>query len=64
MQALDFKYDGNVKKIRAAVKNDRLIITADAKNDITIEKVALKNRAEFFEDVFGLKPELNKGVVH
>ena len=52
------------KKIRAAVKNDRLIITADAKNDITIEKVALKNRAEFFEDVFGLKPELNKGVVH
>ena len=64
VQALDFKYDGNVKKIRASVKNDRLIITADAKNDITIEKVALKNRAEFFEDVFGLKPELNKGVVH
>ena len=62
-KALDYKYDGNIKKIRAAVKNDKLIITAAASNDITVERTELKNRGKFFEEVFGLKPEITKGVV-
>ncbi|MBQ0027748.1 MAG: exopolyphosphatase [Lachnospiraceae bacterium] len=45
--------------IKASLKDDRLVITVRTDKDITYEKSILKKRADFFEEIFNVKPEIN-----
>ncbi|MCR5626811.1 MAG: exopolyphosphatase [Lachnospiraceae bacterium] len=50
-------------KVMAALKDSELLITIQSKSDITLERGNFNNRADCFEEVFGIKPVLKyKGV--
>ena len=53
---LDRSHKQKFKNIKASVKDKEFIITVHTDKDITLEKGLLKERANFFEEVFFLKP--------
>ena len=59
-KTLDCGYNGKIKKIKAGFKKEEMYVRAYSAEDITIEKNEFDDAAEFFEDVFGIKPELTK----
>ena len=42
------------------MKDEKLIITVDASQDITLEKGLLARRAHFFEEVFSVQPVIRQ----
>lgn len=46
--------------IRCTIKNNQLIMTTDAEVDITLEQNLLTSRADFFEEVYGIRPVLKR----
>jgi exopolyphosphatase/guanosine-5'-triphosphate,3'-diphosphate pyrophosphatase len=44
-----------------AVTKDELVITVDGAEDLTLERLALKEKGPLFEDVYGLKVVLREG---
>ncbi len=57
---MDRGHKQKLKGCRIAVKNDRLVITTDYSGDITLEAVSFENKAEFFEEIFGIRPVLKQ----
>ena len=53
---LDRTHKQKFKDIKVSVKDKELDISIDTGADITLEKGLFKNRADFFEEVFGIKP--------
>lgn len=43
---------------RIAVKNDRLIFTTDYEGSLAVEAFSISQKADFFEEIFGITPEL------
>ena len=42
------------------LKDTKMILTVDTLEDITLEQGLLREKAEFFEDVFGITPVLRR----
>ncbi len=57
---LDRSHKQKFKHIKAAIKDKDLIITVHTDKDITLEKGLLRERANFFEEVFFLKPVIKQ----
>lgn len=57
---LDRSHKEKFRNIKVSVKDRNLIITVHTDKDITLEKGLLKERAEFFEEVFYLKPVIKQ----
>lgn len=53
---LDRSHKQKFKDVKAAVKDRELILTVDNKTDITLEKGLFEDRAQFFEEVFNVRP--------
>ena len=53
---LDRSHRQKFKNIKAVVKDNELIITTVNTVDTTLERGLFKERAEFFEEVFSIKP--------
>ena len=53
---LDRSHKQKFKNIKASIKDKDFIITVNTDKDITLEIGLLRERANFFEDVFYLKP--------
>lgn len=62
--ALDRSHKQKLKDFKVDLKDGSLSITVKTNEDITLEKSSLKEKAEFFEEVFGVKLLLKqrKGV--
>ena len=58
--AMDRSHKQKFKDIKITVKNRQLVITADTLLDITLESGLLEGKAEFFEEVYGIRPVLKK----
>lgn len=43
-----------------AVKDAELMITTDYSGDITLEKISIAQKADFFEEIFGIRPVLKQ----
>ena len=56
---LDRTHKQKFKDIKVSVEDKNLVISIDSRADVTLEKGLFKNRAGFFEEVFGLKPVIN-----
>ncbi len=56
--ALDRSHRQKIDPERITLKGDSLVCTVDAREDVTLEKVALSMQAEFFEEVFNIHPEI------
>lgn len=55
---LDKSHRQKIKNVSAVVKAGKLIITVNTFEDFTLEAGLFESRAEFFEQVFGLVPQL------
>nr|MCR4641204.1 HD domain-containing protein [Lachnospiraceae bacterium] len=56
--ALDKSQKQKVKEISAVMREDRLLLTVDAGADLIFEQERVRARADFFEEVYGIRPEI------
>ena len=61
-EALDRSHKQKAKEIKAVVKDKELIITVDTEEDLTLEEGMLNEKAEFFEEVFSIRPRLRRKI--
>ena len=57
---LDRSHKQKVEDMTAVVREHQLIMTVTAKEDLTLERGLLKESADFFEEIFSLRPVLKK----
>ena len=60
-KALDESRSGRVESVRAAVERDRLVLTAVGVDDLSLERLALRQAGPLFREIFGLKVLLRAG---
>lgn len=58
--AMDRSHKQKIKELRVTLKDTKMILTVDTLEDITLEQGLLREKAEFFEDVFGITPVLRR----
>lgn len=58
--AMDRSHTQKIQEIRVNLKDTRMILSVDTLEDITLEQGLLGEKAEFFEDVFGITPVLRR----
>lgn len=58
--AMDRSHKQKYKNHKIEIKNNELIITASTNDDITLEIGLFKDKADFFEEVYGIRPILRK----
>ena len=57
---LDRSHKQKFKNIKVQLRENELILTVDTKEDITLEKGLFTNRAQFFEEVFNVRPVIRQ----
>ncbi|MCM1056324.1 MAG: HD domain-containing protein [Firmicutes bacterium] len=57
---LDRSHKQKMKGIKAVLKDNQLLLSADTPEDITLEKGFFRERAEFFREVFSVEPVLKQ----
>lgn len=58
--AMDRSHKQKYKNHRLEIKDNELLITANTDDDITLERGMFKDKADFFEEVYGIRPVLKK----
>lgn len=56
--ALDITRKGRISDLKVRLEEDRLAVTAAARDDLLLEKWAFQEGGAFFEDAFGIRPVL------
>lgn len=57
---LDRSHKQKFQNVKISLKEDELIITVDTTEDITLEKGLFGARADFFEEVYNIRPVIRK----
>ncbi len=57
---LDRSHKQKMTGLKAALKDNKLILTIDSQEDITLEKGFFEMRGEFFQEVFSVEPVLKQ----
>ena len=57
---LDRSHKQKLTGLKASLKDNRLVLTVDTQEDITLEKGFFRIREEFFEEVFSIEPVLKQ----
>lgn len=57
---LDRSHMQKVHSVRCTIKDNELILSTDADGDLTLEEIYMKSRADFFEEVYGIRPVLRR----
>ena len=57
---LDRSHKQKFRDIKVALKDHNLIVTVNTNEDITLEKGMLGDRADFFEEVFSIRPVIKQ----
>lgn len=57
---LDRSHKQKFKNVRIALKEEEMIITVDTTEDITLEKGLFGARADFFEEVYNIRPVIRR----
>ncbi len=58
--AMDRSHKQKIREIKVTLKDTKMLLTVDTPEDITLEQGLLQEKAEFFEDVFGITPVLRR----
>ena len=56
--ALDITRKGRISDLKVRLEEDKLAVTAAARDDLLLEKWAFQEGGAFFEDAFGIRPVL------
>ena len=57
---LDKSHLQKIDDISISIKDDSMIVFADTYEDISLEAGLFESRADFFEDVYGIRPVLRQ----
>ena len=57
---LDRSHKQKLNRLKASLKENRLVLTVDTQEDITLEKGFFQIREEFFKEVFSIEPVLKQ----
>ncbi|MGN0167863.1 MAG: HD domain-containing protein, partial [Acetatifactor sp.] len=57
---LDRSHKQKLKGLKAALRENQLILTIDTQEDITLEKCFFEDREDFFQEVFSVEPVLRQ----
>ena len=57
---LDRSHKQKFKNVKMRLVENELVITVETNEDITLEKGMFQHRAEFFEEVFSVKPVIKQ----
>lgn len=60
VNGLDLSHKGKFETIKAALKDDSLIITIETNEDMTLEFGMIEASARFFEEVYNIKPVIKQ----
>lgn len=58
--SMDRSHKQKLSDCRMSVKNGQLSVTTSYEGDITLETVAFEQKADFFEEIFGIRPVLKQ----
>lgn len=58
--SMDRSHRGKLATSKVAVKDKKLVITTDYDGDITFEALSIEQKADFFEEIFGIRPVLKQ----
>ena len=58
--SMDRGHRQKLKNCRITVKNGKLIVSTEYPGDITLEAMSFEQNAEFFEEIFGIRPVLKQ----
>lgn len=58
--AMDRSHRQKFKDFKARIVDDKLILTTNTSEDITLEKGLFEAKAELFEEIYGIKPVLRR----
>lgn len=56
--ALDRSYRQKIRSCKISLKNDEMLITVSAKEDLSLERWTFEDKTNMFVEVFGIKPTL------
>ena len=59
---LDRSHYQKIEDIKATLKGEQLIITVTSNANLLLETGLLKEKADFFEEIFGVRPVVKKRV--
>ncbi|MCD8225065.1 MAG: exopolyphosphatase [Clostridiales bacterium] len=58
--SMDRGHKAKLADCRVTVKGNRMLITTGYEGDVTLERLAIGRTADFFEEIFGIRPELRQ----
>lgn len=58
--AMDRSHKQKIEKFMILLKDKKLVITVDTVNTITLETALFKEKADFFEQIYGIRPVLKQ----
>lgn len=58
--ALDRSHKQKIEKFTMQIKDKKLVILVDTVNNITLESAMFKEKADFFEQIYGIRPVLKQ----
>ena len=58
--SMDRSHKQKLADCRMAVRDEKLVITTDYSGSIVLEQYSFDSKADFFEEVFGIRPVLRQ----
>ena len=58
--ALDRSHKQKINHMKISMKNQQLLVVIDTMEDITLEKERFEQKADFFEEIYGIRPILKQ----
>lgn len=58
--AMDRSHRQKMAGCKINVRNNQLVLGTDYNGDLSLEKIAVANKADFFEEIFGIRPVLKQ----
>lgn len=58
--SMDRGHKGKLSDCRVTVKGQQLVITTNYSGDVTLESISIEQKADFFEEIFGIRPVLKQ----
>ena len=58
--SLDRSHKQKLKGLKAALKDNQLLLTVDTQEDITLERGFFEANSDFFKEVFSVEPVLKQ----
>lgn len=58
--SMDRSHSNKLAGCRIVIKNNKLIINTDYVGDVTLEMLSIEEKADFFEEIFGIRPVLKQ----